>query len=263
MLLAVDAGNTNVTFAVFDGDALRSEWRTTTNASRTADDYAVWLVQLMALSGLRPDDIDEAIIATVVPQALFDLRTLCRRYFHCDPLVIGDDGVDLGIQNLARRPREVGADRLVNCVGAIAEFTGPLIVIDFGTATTFDIADTHGSYVGGVIAPGVNLNLEALHMASAKLPRIAVSVPDQVIGKDTVSAMLSGVYWGYIALIEGSVERDMGCRGDGLRFLVLADDKSSRIGRPGKANNVRLVQSFDIPALLKTFFKAFIEAMDI
>jgi len=207
MLLAVDAGNTNVTFAVFDGDALRSEWRSTTNASRTADEYAVWLVQLMALADLAPDDIDEAIIATVVPQALFDLRTLCRRYFKCDPLVIGDDGVDLGIQNLARRPREVGADRLVNCVGAIAEFEGPLIVIDFGTATTFDIADRHGNYVGGIIAPGVNLNLEALHMASAKLPRIAVSVPDQVIGKDTVSAMQSGVYWGYISLVEGLVSR--------------------------------------------------------
>jgi len=207
MLLAVDAGNTNVTFAIFEGDVLRSEWRTTTNASRTADEYAVWLMQLMALAGLQPDDIDEAIIATVVPQALFDLRTLCRRYFHCDPLVIGDDGVDLGIQNLAHRPREVGADRLVNCVGAIAEFEGPLIVIDFGTATTFDIADRHGNYVGGIIAPGVNLNLEALHMASAKLPRIAVSVPEHVIGKDTVSAMLSGVYWGYISLVEGLVSR--------------------------------------------------------
>ena len=207
MLLAIDAGNTNVTFAIYDGDSLTGEWRTTTNAARTADEYAVWLTQLMALQDIVPADVQGAIIATVVPQALFDLRSLCRRYFKCDPLVIGEEGVELGIENLARRPREVGADRLVNAVAAAGRFKCPLMVIDFGTATTFDIVDRDGNYLGGVIAPGVNLNLEALHMASAQLPRIAVERPDKVIGRDTLSAMQSGVYWGYISLVEGMVKR--------------------------------------------------------
>ena len=207
MLLAIDAGNTNVTFAIYDGDALTGEWRTTTNAARTADEYAVWLTQLMALQDIVPADVQGAIIATVVPQALFDLRTLCRRYFKCDPLVVGEEGVELGIENLAHRPREVGADRLVNAVAAAGRFKCPLMVIDFGTATTFDIVDRDGNYLGGVVAPGVNLNLEALHMASAQLPRIAVERPDKVIGRDTLSAMQSGVYWGYISLVEGMVKR--------------------------------------------------------
>ncbi len=207
MLLAVDAGNTNVTFAIYDGDDLKGEWRTNTNAARTADEYAVWLTQLMALKDLVPADVKGSIIATVVPQALFDLRTLCRRYFNCDPLVIGEQGVELGIENLAHRPREVGADRLVNAVAAAGRFKCPLMVIDFGTATTFDIVDRDGNYLGGIIAPGVNLNLEALHMASAQLPRIAVERPDKVIGRDTLSAMQSGVYWGYISLVEGMVTR--------------------------------------------------------
>ena len=207
MLLAIDAGNTNVTFAVYDGDAQRGEWRTNTNAARTADEYAVWLTQLMALKGLDTADVKGAIIATVVPQALFELRTLCRRYFNADPLVIGEEGVELGIQNLARRPGDVGADRLVNAVGAAGKFSCPLVVIDFGTATTFDIVNSDGDYLGGIIAPGVNLNLEALHMASANLPRIAVRRPENVIGRDTLSAMQSGVYWGYISLVEGLVAR--------------------------------------------------------
>ncbi len=207
MLLAIDAGNTNVTFAIYDGEDLKGEWRANTNAGRTADEYAVWLTQLMALTDLAPVDVKGAIIATVVPQALFDLRSLCRRYFSCDPLVIGEQGVELWIENLAHRPREVGADRLVNAVAAAVRFKCPLMVIDFGTATTFDIVDRDGNYLGGIIAPGVNLNLEALHMASAQLPRIAVERPDKVIGRDTLSAMQSGVYWGYISLVEGMVTR--------------------------------------------------------
>ncbi len=207
MLLAIDAGNTNVTFGVYDGGSLTGEWRTNTNAARTADEYAVWLIQLMALKKLTPDMVGGAIIATVVPKALFDLRTLCRRYFNCDPLVVGEDGVELGIKNLARRTREVGADRLVNVVGAGGTYEKPFTIIDFGTATTFDIANDDGDYIGGIIAPGVNLSLQALHMASAQLPHIAVERPAKVIGDDTLSAMQSGVYWGYISLIEGLMKR--------------------------------------------------------
>lgn len=207
MLLAIDAGNTNTTFAVFDDDKIVGEWRASTNETRTADEYAVWLSSLMGLAKIGFDDIDAAIIATVVPQALFNLRTLCRRYAHCEPIVVGDPDVDIGINVRIERPRDVGADRLVNAVAAHKHYGGPAILVDFGTATTFDVIDEQGDYIGGVIAPGINLSLEALHQAAAKLPRIAVERPTRVIGKDTTSAMLSGVYHGYVGLIEGLIAR--------------------------------------------------------
>ncbi|WP_416896805.1 MAG: type III pantothenate kinase [Minwuia sp.] len=207
MLLAIDAGNTNTTFAVFDGDEIVGEWRSGTNAARTADEYAVWLSALMGLSDLKFGDIDSAIIASVVPQSLFNLRTLCRRYCNCEPLVVGEEDVDIGIKVMIKRHRDVGADRLVNAVGAHILYGGPAIILDFGTATTFDVIDDNGNYHGGVIAPGINLSLQALHMAAAKLPRIAVERPSKVIGDDTESAMLSGVYYGYVGLIEGLVAR--------------------------------------------------------
>ena len=146
----------------------------------------------------------------MVPATLFGLKTLCRKYFDCDPLVIGDDGVDLGIKILVDRPDDVGADRLVNTVAAYASYGGPLVVVDFGTATTFDVIDDDGNYSGGIIAPGINLSLEALHRAAAKLPRVAIGRPARVIGKDTVSAMQSGIFWGYVSMIEGLVERIAG-----------------------------------------------------
>lgn len=207
MLLAIDAGNTNMTFAVFDGDRIVGEWRSSTSSSRTADEHAVWLASLMQLVDLNPRNIDSAIIATVVPQALFNLRTLCRRYFNCEPVVIGDPDVDVGIKVLVARSRDVGADRIVNAVAANLLYGGPAIIVDFGTATTFDVIDDDGNYIGGVIAPGINLSLEALHLAAAKLPRIAIERPSRVVGNDTQSAMLSGVYYGYVGLIEGLVAR--------------------------------------------------------
>lgn len=207
MLLAIDAGNTNTTFAVFDGDDIVGEWRAGTNAARTADEYAVWLSSLMGLADIGFKDIDSAIIASVVPQSLFNLRTLCRRYGNCEPLVVGEPDVDIGIKIMIEKSRDVGADRLVNAVGAHKAYGGPAIILDFGTATTFDIIDDNGNYHGGVIAPGINLSLQALHMAAAKLPRIAVERPTKVIGNDTESAMLSGVYYGYVGLIEGLVAR--------------------------------------------------------
>ncbi len=206
MLLAIDCGNTNVVFAVYDGDERRGQWRAATDQPRTADDFAVWLPSLMAMKGLRPADISGAIIATVVPQALFDLEILCRQYFDCDPLVVGR-GVDLGIEVRMEKPDEPGADRLVNAVAAHKHYGGPAIIVDFGTATTFDIIDEEGAYRGGVIAPGVALGLETLHAAAAQLPRIAVARPDRVIGGGTVSAMQSGIYWGYVGLVEGLVAR--------------------------------------------------------
>ena len=210
MLLAIDSGNTNIVFALYDGLEQKGEWRSSNDARRTADEYGVWLRQLMSLGAFGPADVTEAIVATVVPETLFSLKTLCRRYFDCEPLVIGEAGVELGIEALVDSPHDVGADRLVNTVAAHTRYGGPLIIVDFGTATTFDVVDGDGNYFGGIIAPGINLSLEALHMAAAQLPRVAVRRPDTVIGKRTVPAMMSGVYWGYIGLIEGLVERIQG-----------------------------------------------------
>lgn len=207
MLLAIDAGNTNVVFAVVTPSGeVRCEWRATSDSGRTADEYAVWLTSLMVLDGIKPADIDACIIATVVPQGLFNLRTLCRRYFQTEPMVVGE-GIDLGLSVALADPNQVGADRLVNAVAAHQSYGGDMIIVDFGTATTFDVVGSDGSYQGGVIAPGVNLSLEALHMAAAKLPRIAFGAPEQVIGKSTIPAMQSGIFWGYVGLIEGLCAR--------------------------------------------------------
>jgi len=207
MLLVIDAGNTNIVFAVHDGQTVRAEWRAVTDTLRTADEYAVMLLPLLQLQGIGFEHVNSAIIATVVPAALFDLKTLCRRYFKCEPMVVGDPNLDLGIKVLTDRPAAVGADRLVNAVAAHAAHKGALIVVDFGTATTFDIVAANGDYEGGVIAPGANLSAEALHRAAAMLPRVAVERTQAVIGKDTEPAMRSGLFWGYIGLIEGLVKR--------------------------------------------------------
>jgi type III pantothenate kinase len=207
MLLAIDAGNTNTVFAVFEGNECRASWRAATEARRTSDEYAIWLEQVMRRDGVNPKDIDQAIIASVVPSANFSLSRLCTERFSSRPLIIGEDGVYLGIEVLLDRPDEVGADRLVNAVAAFDAVGGPLIVVDFGTATTFDVVDGDGNYRGGAIAPGINLSLEALHQAAAKLPKVDVMKPAQVIGKTTVSAMQSGIFWGYVGLIEGLAGR--------------------------------------------------------
>ena len=207
MLLAIDAGNTNTVFAVFaDNGDLAAQWRTATTTARTADEYIVWLSALMAIRNIKAEDIDACVISCVVPQSLFHFRNLARRYFEADPLVVGDDldtGIEIGIPN----PHEVGADRLVNAVGARGSYKGALLIVDSGTATTFDIVDEKNVFQGGIIAPGINLSLQALHDAAAKLPRIAIEKPERVVGRDTVTAMQSGIFWGYMALIEGLIAR--------------------------------------------------------
>ncbi len=206
MLLAIEQGNTNTLFAIHDGETWTSQWRAATDSSRTADEYAVWLFQLLAMAGLNFSMLDACIISSVVPQSIFNLRNLARRYLHVEPVVIGENA-DLGIPVRIDKPSEAGADRLVNAIGAHAVYSGPLIVIDSGTATTFDVVAADGGFEGGVIAPGINLSMEALHAAAAKLPRVAIQRPARVIGKDTVGAMQAGVFWGYIALIEGLIAR--------------------------------------------------------
>ncbi len=206
MLLVVDAGNTNVVFAVHDGAAWRGIWRIATEPQRTSDEYAVWLLTLLSFTGLKPSEIDRAVIGTVVPAALYHLRRLCREWFTTEPLIARshlDWGFDIRIDN----PTEVGADRLLNTLAAHQAYGGPLMVIDFGTATTFDVVAPDGAYLGGVIAPGINLSIEALHKAAARLPRIGIGRPQAVIGRSTIPAMQSGIYWGYVGLVEGLVAR--------------------------------------------------------
>jgi len=206
VLLAIEQGNTNSLFAVHDGERWLASWRASTEATRTADEYAAWLSHLMTMSDLRLEFLKACIISSVVPQSLFNLRNLSRRYLGVDPLVVGEN-TSLGIEIRVQKPAEVGADRLVNALGAHAAYPGSLIVIDSGTATTIDLVCADGAFEGGIIAPGIHLSVEALHSAAAKLPRVALRKPERIIGTDTVSAMQSGVFWGYIALIEGMIAR--------------------------------------------------------
>ena len=207
MLLVIDVGNTNTVFALHDGKQWLSSWRSSTDATRTADDHAVWLGTLMRLDGLELSQIEGCIISTVVPQAKFNFRNLSRRYFNAEPMFVGDPEVKLGVPIRIRRPEQVGADRLVAAIGAHQLYKGAKLVIDSGTATTFDVVGPDGGFEGGIISPGINLSMRALHDAAAQLPRIAIQKPPQVIGQDTVSAMQSGVFWGYVDLIDGIVAR--------------------------------------------------------
>ena len=210
MLLAIDAGNTNVVFALVEGDVIRQRWRIATDPRRTADEYAVWLLQLLAVEGLDRGVVEAVIIANVVPRALHNLEVLATKYFGRTPLVVGSPALKPGIRIDVIAPEEVGADRIVNAIAAHQYYRGDLIVVDFGTATTFDVVDFEGSYKGGVIAPGINLSLDALAAAAARLPRIVIEAPppgQPVVGRTTVDAMHSGVFWGYVGLIEGLVAR--------------------------------------------------------
>ncbi|MEM9269249.1 MAG: type III pantothenate kinase [Pseudomonadota bacterium] len=218
MLLAVDVGNTNTVFALHDGSQLVAEWRCRTEGRRTADEYFVWLQQLMEHAGIT-QTVGEVIISSVVPQVVFNLRVLSDRYFSCRPLVVGKPEVALGVPVRVDADTQVGADRLVNTVGAYDRYGGNLIVVDFGTATTFDVVGTDGAYEGGVIAPGVNLSLKALSDAAAALPYIDVTKPDQVVGTTTRGCMVSGIYWGYVGLIEGICTRISQERGHTMKVI--------------------------------------------
>lgn len=209
MLLAIDAGNTNVVFALFEGQEIKARWRIATDPRRTGDEYAVWLMQLMAIEGVTRDQVTQIIISTVVPRALHNLDVLSQNYFHIVPLVAGEGKAVWGIEIDVDEPRSLGADRAVNAIAAHAKYNCDVIVVDFGTATTFDVVDFNGAYKGGIIAPGINLSLDALVGNTAKLPRIAIEAPrsDSVIGRNTEDQMLIGVFWGYVAMMEGLIAR--------------------------------------------------------
>lgn len=206
MLLCIDCGNTNTVFAVLDGEEITATWRIATDHRRTADEYFVWLSGLMALKGMDAQ-ITEAIISSTVPRVVFNLRVLCNRYFDCRPLVVGKPECALPVAPRVDIGTTVGPDRLVNTVAGFDRYGGDIVVVDFGTATTFDVVAPDGAYIGGVIAPGVNLSLEALHMAAAALPHVDISKPAQAIGTNTVACIQSGVFWGYIGLVEGIVRQ--------------------------------------------------------
>jgi type III pantothenate kinase len=209
MILAIDVGNTNLVIALVDDGVIKARWRIATDPRRTADQYSVWLHQLLELEGFARDDVDGVIIGTVVPRALHNLEVLSEKYFKKTPVIAGQGAAAWPLQLDVDEPQNVGADRALNVIAAHAKYPGELVVIDFGTATTFDVVSATGAYTGGIIAPGINLSLDALVSAAAKLPRIAIEAPesDSVIGRTTGTQMIIGIYWGYVAMIEGLTER--------------------------------------------------------
>ena len=218
MLLCIDVGNTNTVFAIWDGTRFLAEWRASTEHQRTADQYYVWLRALMSLHNLDVT-IDEVIVSSTVPRVVFNLRVLCNRYFETRPMVVGKPECRLPMPPRVDGGTQVGPDRLVNAAGAFDRHGGDLIVVDFGTATNFDVVAEDGAYVGGVIAPGVNLSLEALHQAAAALPHVDVTKPQRVIGTNTVACMQSGVFWGYVGLVGGICDRIRGERDRPMRVI--------------------------------------------
>ena len=209
MLLLIDCGNTNIVFAIAQNDSILKKWRINTDPKRTADEYYVWLIKLLEIENINLLSISDCIIASVVPDALFSLINFNKEYLKIEPFIVGENNLKIGIDINIDNPSEAGADRIVNAVAVKKFYNKPSIVIDFGTATTFDIISKSGSYEGGIIAPGVNLSLEALYMAASRLPRIKVDNTKNinVVGKNTKDSMYSGIYWGYISLIEGLVKR--------------------------------------------------------
>jgi len=219
LLLAVDIGNTNVTLGVFKGREMKATWRLATSIHRESDEYAVMLLNLLQLDSIAAAEVSNASICSVVPPLTPTFANLCRRYFHSEPLII-EAGVKTGIRIATENPREVGADRVVNAAAARQLYGSPLIVIDLGTATTFDVVSREGEYIGGAISPGVALGAEALFNRTAQLPRVELVHPKNVIGKGTVSAMQSGILYGYVAMIEGMVSRIQTELGEKARVIA-------------------------------------------
>ena len=207
MLLAIDVGNTNIVFAVFEQEAMVSRWRMTTVRGKTSDEYIVFIIQMLSIAKLDYNQINSVIIATVVPNLLFDLKNLCRDYFNCEPLIVHGNSLNLNIKLTQEKPHEVGADLIANAVAGYKNFGGDILIVDFGTATTFQVINDMGDYVGVVITPGVDLISNSLSLETAKLPKIFIEKPEQVIGTTTVVAMQSGIYWGYVGLIEKIIDK--------------------------------------------------------
>jgi type III pantothenate kinase len=206
MLLAIDVGNTNTVLGVFDGRALKAHWRVETTSRRTSDEYGIFALQLFAHAGLDARAVKAVVVSSVVPTMQFSLEKMSERYFHAKPMFVGP-GVKTGMPILYDNPREVGADRIVNAVAGFEKYAGAMVIVDFGTATTFDAVSAKGEYLGGAICPGITIAMEALFKNASKLPRVEFARPPQVIGKNTVHSMQSGLVFGYVALVDGICER--------------------------------------------------------
>ncbi len=206
MLLVIDVGNTNIVIGVYEGAELRYHWRMATSREKTEDEYGIAVKHLLNDRGLQMEDITDVIMSSVVPPIMFALEKMVERYLNLKPLIVGP-GIKTGLHVFYDNPKDVGADRIVNAVAAIAEYGTPLIIVDFGTATTFCAVDRKGQYLGGAIAPGIRISTEALFAKAAKLPRIELIKPERIIGRNTVSSMQSGIIHGYIGQLEGIVKR--------------------------------------------------------
>ncbi|SCC49055.1 pantothenate kinase [Priestia flexa] len=206
MIFVLDVGNTNTVLGVYDGDELKYHWRIETSRNKTEDEYGMTIKALLEHVGLSFKDIHGIIISSVVPPIMFALERMCQKYFHLKPLIVGP-GIKTGLNIKYENPREVGADRIVNAVAGIKLYGSPLIIVDFGTATTYCYIDEDKQYMGGAIAPGINISTEALYSRASKLPRIEIARPNSIVGKNTVSAMQAGILYGYVGQVEGIVTR--------------------------------------------------------
>ena len=245
MLLAIEAGNTNVVFALYDGKNIIHSWRCKTDGGRTADEYASWLYPLFLQNNLTFSDVKDAIISSVVADTNFNLLRLCEKHFSQKPIFVGQDDIKLPIKINIKKPEEMGADRLLHAMAVRAHYKYPAIVVDFGTSTTYDVIDDHGDHCGGIISPGVNLSLAALRQAAAALPKIAIRKTDTVIGKDTVHAMQSGIYWGVISSVEGMITRLMNEMG--VKPYVIATGGLS----PLFADGTKMIDKYDEDLTMK------------
>ncbi|MGC4113534.1 MAG: type III pantothenate kinase [Myxococcales bacterium] len=233
MLLAVDVGNTNITLGVYEGTSLKDHWRVETSTRKTADEYGILITQMFARSGIDAKKVDAVAVSSVVPPIQFTIRSMSKRYFGCDPLFVGP-GVRTGMPVLYDNPAEVGADRVVNGVAAYERWKCSLIIVDFGTATTFDAVSAKGEYLGGSICPGIIVSMDALFRAASKLPRVEFVRPQHVVGRNTVNSMQSGLVFGYVGLVDGLCTRmsaEMGSKPKivatgGLAPLIAAESKT-------------------------------------
>lgn len=245
MLLAIEAGNTNVVFALYDGKTILHSWRCKTDPARTADEYASWLYPLFLEAGLTFKDVTDAIISSVVPDANFNLLRLCEKHFNRPAIMVGNDPAQIDIKVKIKKPEEMGADRLLHAMAVKRHYQYPAIVVDFGTSTTFDVIDENGDHCGGIISPGVNLSMAALRQAAATLPKVAIKKTDTVIGKDTVHAMQSGIYWGVVSMVEGMIAR-LSAEMTGKPFVVATGGLS-----PLFADGTPAIDKFDEDLTMK------------
>ncbi|MEW8973607.1 MAG: type III pantothenate kinase [Tissierellaceae bacterium] len=206
MLLVIDVGNTNIVFGIFKGNKLLYNWRISTDKNRTSDEYGLIFEQIVRYHGLDTDEIGDIMLSSVVPPLMHTLSVMCKKYFNSEPIVVGP-GIKTGMDIKYDNPKEVGADRIVNGVAGYEKYGGPLIIVDFGTAITFDAISKEGNYLGGVIAPGIRISSEALFLRTAKLPKVELAKPDKTIGKNTVNSIQSGIIFGYIGLVDSILER--------------------------------------------------------